>query len=73
MSPKHRMIANVLISLLTSLELCAQPLFSCEGFISPDAKWRPIPLWFWNNSAIKESEMMEQFQHMVDTDLYGGC
>ena len=35
--------------------------------------WRPIPLWFWNNTQVSESALLEQITQMVETDGYGGC
>lgn len=35
--------------------------------------YRPVPLWFWNNSTIHGNELQTQFQQMVTKDGYGGC
>lgn len=47
--------------------------FDTKEFSNPDMKWRPIPLWFWNNTAIEESTLEEQLEKMVLADNYGGC
>ncbi|GEM_PF-163518 len=44
-----------------------------NGFNSPPIKYRPVPLWFWNNTEIKESELVNQFRNMIQKDGYGGC
>ena len=62
-----------ILVVLSCARLSAQPVFTCQEFAKPEPKWRPIPLWFWNNTTIKESELEQQFQHMTDSDLYGGC
>lgn len=36
-------------------------------------KWRPIPLWFWNNTTIEDCTLEEQLEKMILTDNYGGC
>ena len=59
--------------LASSLAVHAQITFTCEEFVQPEKQWRPIPLWFWNNTSIQQAEMERQFENMIDTDLYGGC
>ncbi|MBO7118766.1 MAG: hypothetical protein J6W03_00410 [Bacteroidaceae bacterium] len=44
-----------------------------KEFAKPSMPWRPIPLWFWNNTQINESALVEQLQKMVEVDGYGGC
>ncbi len=44
-----------------------------KEFAKPSMPWRPIPLWFWNNTQISEAELVRQLQQMVEVDGYGGC
>ena len=44
-----------------------------KEFASPSMPWRPIPLWFWNNTQISEQTLEAQLQKMVEVDGYGGC
>ena len=29
-------------------------------FASPSMRWRPVPLWFWNNTEVKEDSLLVQ-------------
>ena len=49
------------------------PLLQTKEFAKPSMAWRPIPLWFWNNTQITEQALAEQLQQMVEVDGYGGC
>ena len=44
-----------------------------QEFACPEKKYRPIPLWFWNNVNINAKEMLSQFHRMIKEDGYGGC
>ena len=46
---------------------------SPEAFADPEKQYRPIPLWFWNNTTVNETELLDQFRQMVEKDGYGGC
>ena len=46
---------------------------SPEAFADPEKQYRPIPLWFWNNTTVNETELLDQFRQMVEKDCYGGC
>ena len=48
-------------------------LLETKEFAKPSMPWRPIPLWFWNNTQVSESELVRQLQQMVEVDGYGGC
>ncbi len=48
-------------------------LLETKEFIKPSMPWRPIPLWFWNNTRISEAELVRQLRQMIDIDGYGGC
>lgn len=51
----------------------AQNLCDSAQFASPDMKWRPVPLWFWNNDKVTEDNVKQQFTAMIHRDGYGGC
>ncbi|MBD5224656.1 MAG: hypothetical protein HDS68_01645 [Bacteroidales bacterium] len=42
-------------------------------FAAPDMSWRPVPLWFWNNTSVNEDQVVYQLEQMLTTDGYGGC
>lgn len=46
---------------------------SLSGFSAPAMSWRPIPLWFWNNTEVKEDAIKTQLDNMITKDKYGGC
>ena len=48
-------------------------LLETKEFSRPSMSWRPIPLWFWNNTQVNEQTLLSQLQQMVDADGYGGC
>ena len=45
---------------------------SLRGFSAPAMSWRPIPLWFWNNTEVKEDAIKTQLDNMITKDKYGG-
>ena len=65
---------NLLIILLLILHpviLVAQ--LDSKEFLNPPVEFRPIPLWFWNNTTVNAERALEQLKHMVNKDGYGGC
>lgn len=44
-----------------------------KEFTSPGMPYRPVPLWFWNNTGVEETELLIQFWQMIVKDGYGGC
>lgn len=44
-----------------------------EEFSNPPMKYRPAPLWFWNNAEVSIDGVTAQLHQMVETDGYGGC
>lgn len=48
-------------------------LLETKEFSMPSMPWRPIPLWFWNNTQVSSAELTRQLQQMVEVDGYGGC
>ena len=51
----------------------AQTTYTTMDFSQPEMQWRPIPLWFWNNTTINGDQLEQQLEQMVETDYYGGC
>ena len=72
---KGKVLAGVLfaLSLFFPQLTDAQEVFSTRDFSLPEMKWRPIPLWFWNNTTIVGDELEKQLEQMLKTDYYGGC
>lgn len=50
-----------------------QAQISLKAFVNPEKQYRPIPLWFWNNTTVNETELLNQFRQMIEKDGYGGC
>lgn len=48
-------------------------IFSEEEFSNPPMKYRPVPLWFWNNTTVDIDGVNCQLRSMVEKDGYGGC
>ena len=48
-------------------------LLETKEFATPSMSWRPIPLWFWNNTQVANSTLVQQINQMVVADGYGGC
>ena len=46
---------------------------TADEFKNPPINYRPVPLWFWNNSTIEGNELQTQFQQIIMKDGYGGC
>ena len=47
--------------------------FTTTAFAQPPMQWRPIPLWFWNNTQVDADTLEQQLRQMVEADGYGGC
>lgn len=62
---------TVSLLLLLSTQLPAQ--IELHKFADPGMQYRPIPLWFWNNTTVQGEELTGQFRQMVEKDGYGGC
>ena len=44
-----------------------------EEFANPPMKWRPIPLWFWNDTEVDSAGVADQLRRIILEDGYGGC
>ena len=47
--------------------------FAVEEFRDPPVKFRPVPLWFWNDTEVDLEGVAYQLRSMVEKDGYGGC
>jgi hypothetical protein len=45
---------------------------SKEAFNTPPMEYRPVPLWFWNNTNVTKDEIEQQIASFIEKDLYGG-
>lgn len=62
------------ISLISALAISAQALaISPTEFANPPAEYRPVPLWFWNNTTVDTDSALTQLKAFTDLDGYGGC
>lgn len=60
----------LLAALLIATGATAQ---TADGFRNPPAEYRPVPLWFWNNTRIERPAAVKQFRTFTQRDSYGGC
>lgn len=68
----------ILALAIFGLAACHEPLsavdrFTEAGFADPPMKYRPVPLWFWNDTAVDIDGVDYQLRQMVQKDGYGGC
>jgi len=61
------------VSCMASVILLVAPCIADmkADFVNPPVKFRPRPLWFWNNSAVTATEVANQMQGNLDSG-YGG-
>ena len=77
MKMKRQIILKILFLLyfLISLflPLNAQNVFPTkESFKNPPIKYYPRPLYFWNDTTVSSSEVINQMQNLRDKNSYGG-
>ena len=72
---KKGMFIGIMMAAMLHLPLDsrAEATYTTMDFSLPGMKWRPIPLWFWNNTTVEGNQLETQLEHMVSTDYYGGC
>lgn len=51
----------------------AQAQTNYPQFSNPPKEFRPIPLWFWNNTRVEGPVLADQFRQFTEKDGYGGC
>lgn len=72
---RHRFIlcvAALLFSIVIS-NIWAQPALNTASFYQPEMRWRPVPLWFWNNDRVQSAAVYDQLSNLLTKDMYGGC
>lgn len=69
----ERLLCCAALASLSHLTALGKKPYTTLDFSLPGTHWRPIPLWFWNNTAVDGKEVNEQLKNMMETDLYGGC
>ncbi|MBQ0144071.1 MAG: hypothetical protein KBS78_02695 [Bacteroidales bacterium] len=73
MNHLRNLAAISLAVLMVSCGQAGKATFKAKEFQSPDICWRPVPLWFWNNTTVTEDGVREQVRRMIEEDGYGGC
>lgn len=68
----HNHWLTFLLACLLATNVWAQ-LLNTESFYKPEMKWRPVPLWFWNDTQVQRTSVEEQLTSLLTKDLYGGC
>lgn len=58
---------------LALLAASCSSTFSEREFADPGMQWRPVPLWFWNNSQMDEQTLLAELDSMIHVSRYGGC
>ena len=69
------------LCLLLLLTACVQSVpglpdaggFRDAQFADPPMEYRPVPLWFWNNTTVDKEGVSSQLNQIVRRDGYGGC
>ncbi len=69
----YNRILTFIVVFLMEVAAMATPIYRTRDFVSPPMKWRPVPLWFWNNTQIEADELVGQLERMLTIDGYGGC
>ena len=62
-----------LMTLACVLAAAGSAAQNADEFRNPPAAYRPVPLWFWNNTPIERTQAAEQFRTFTQRDGYGGC
>lgn len=68
-----RRLSAILLLLVSTPCTWAQTVFNTASFYQPEMKWRPVPLWFWNNDQVQAPALQDQLTNLIGKDCYGGC
>lgn len=68
-----RRVSLLLILFIAEAFMLQASVYETKQFRVPPMEFRPIPLWFWNNTAVNASDVEQQLEKMIATDGYGGC
>jgi len=63
---------TILLSLMVCAVMCADAI-NHDEFRNPPSEYRPVPLWFWNNTSIEPDSAVAQIESFTGPDGYGGC
>ena len=63
---------TILLSLMVCAAMCADAI-NHDEFRNPPSEFRPVPLWFWNNTSIEPDSAVAQIESFTGPDGYGGC
>lgn len=63
---------TILLSLMVCAVMCADAV-NHDEFRNPPSEYRPVPLWFWNNTTIEPDSAVAQIESFTGPDGYGGC
>lgn len=63
---------NIISCFVASAALSSHAIVP-EEFVNPPQKFRPVPLWFWNNTAVDCDSALSQLKSFTTADGYGGC
>ena len=69
----RRLFILLLIFIAANIVQAQESIYDTKIFRHPPMKYRPIPLWFWNNTTINSQELEYQLEKMITQDGYGGC
>ena len=69
----RRLFILLLIFIAANIAQAQESIYDTKIFRQPPMKYRPIPLWFWNNTTINSQELEYQLEKMITQDGYGGC
>ena len=58
---------------VTAVASAGASTYVADEFAAPGMTWRPVPLWFWNNTTVHGDVVEMQLEQMLTRDFYGGC
>jgi|GEM_PF-500729 hypothetical protein len=68
-----KMLMQVAICMVAVASMAQTHVYTAPEFAAPPMQWRPVPLWFWNNTSVNAQTVEEQLEQMITVDNYGGC
>ena len=68
-----KMLMQVAICMAAVASMAQTHVYTAPEFAAPPMQWRPVPLWFWNNTSVNAQTVEEQLEQMITVDNYGGC
>lgn len=70
---RKKLLFYILLIVSVSKGAALTDSIKLSEFASPSMRWRPVPLWFWNNTEVKEDSLLVQLDSILTKDCYGGC